>query len=223
MLQKLLSWSFALACIFLLGSCVEIIDDLKLNEDGSGTWKLRINCSESAVKINSILALDSLNGYRVPSKDDLRVRSSRFRFVIAQQKGIKSAAFTEDLEHYIWTLNVDFETLEELEKAITFALEDQNVKGINLPENGFVRMKNKEISKQFPFDLSKLNEKIKQEDRSKLFEGKYISILRFNLAISSISNPRYAISKNQMATMAQFKLGECIQNSRIINNIITLK
>ena len=48
--------------LFLLSSCIEIIDDISMNNDGSGTFKYSINLSQSKVKVNSYLALDSING-----------------------------------------------------------------------------------------------------------------------------------------------------------------
>jgi hypothetical protein len=215
-------WLFCVCILFACSACVEIIDDLTLNADGSGKWNLKINFSESTVKINSILSLDSINGLRVPSIDDLRKRSARFNDVVNAQPGIKSASYTEDLTHFIWTFSFEFNSIEQLEKALLTALEDQKVKGLHLPENGFVRQNGNAVSKQMPFDLSELSKKINAEDRSKLFQGKYISILRFNSTILKNTNLRYKIAQNLKATMAQFSLGECLNNSQIINNTSTL-
>ena len=63
-----------LLLFFLIGlvtSCIEISDDLTLNNDGSGTLRYKINLSASKVKVNSILALDSLDGKPVPSKTQI--------------------------------------------------------------------------------------------------------------------------------------------------------
>jgi hypothetical protein len=57
--------------VFGLTSCIEIIDDVTIHNDGSGTYKYTVNLSASKVKINSILALDSLDGKKVPSKEDI--------------------------------------------------------------------------------------------------------------------------------------------------------
>ena len=57
----------SLITLFTLNSCIEIFDDLTIHNDGTGTFKYNINLSSSKLKINSILALDSLNGVKVPS------------------------------------------------------------------------------------------------------------------------------------------------------------
>ena len=52
--------------ILALSSCVDIWDDIALHADGSGTYKYTVNMSASKVKINSILALDSVDGHYIP-------------------------------------------------------------------------------------------------------------------------------------------------------------
>ena len=58
---------FIFLVLFGLSSCIEIIDDLSLKSDGSGTFKYSVNLSSSKIKVNSILALDSIDGKKVPS------------------------------------------------------------------------------------------------------------------------------------------------------------
>lgn len=220
---KKIKWLIFVIGLFTFSSCIEIIDDLTLHSNGSGTWRLKINLSESAVKINSILALDSLNGHEVPTKKALSQKAIHFESFLAKQPGIGQVHLEEDLTHYVWTISIQFNTLPELETAFVNTLKEQNIKGVELPKNGFVRKKGNTIVKQFPFDLSGLSNKIKAEDKAKLFEGKYISILRFDSIILKNTNLRYQISKNKKATMAMYSLKECLQNTTILSNQTTLK
>ena len=50
------------------------MDELTIHDDGSGTLKYAINLSSSRVKVNSILALDSLDGKKVPSIEDIKTK-----------------------------------------------------------------------------------------------------------------------------------------------------
>lgn len=50
--MKRILFLFILGILFGASSCVEIIDDLTLNEDGSGTFKYTVNLSSSKVKLN---------------------------------------------------------------------------------------------------------------------------------------------------------------------------
>ena len=55
------------------------MDELTIHDDGSGTLKYAINLSSSRVKVNSILALDSLDGKKVPSIEEIKTKVSLFK------------------------------------------------------------------------------------------------------------------------------------------------
>ena len=77
--MRFLQFIFAILSAVLLTGCVEIIDDLTLNSDGSGCFKYNVNLSSSKIKINAILALDSLDGKRVPTLDEIKKLLGRAR------------------------------------------------------------------------------------------------------------------------------------------------
>ena len=79
-----------LITVFSLSSCIEIIDDLTIHNDGSGTFKYNINLSSSKLKINSILALDSLNGKKVPSIQEIKNEIERFKTKFQTKAGISN-------------------------------------------------------------------------------------------------------------------------------------
>ena len=57
------------------------MDELTIHDDGSGTLKYAINLSSSRVKVNSILALDSLDGKKVPSIDEIKAKNNLILFI----------------------------------------------------------------------------------------------------------------------------------------------
>lgn len=65
--MKITSFIGLLVILLSFNSCIEIIDDITIKNDGSGTLKYTINLSSSKIKINSILALDSLDGRKIPT------------------------------------------------------------------------------------------------------------------------------------------------------------
>jgi len=86
--MRFLQFIFAILSAVLLTGCVEIIDDLTLNSDGSGSFKYNVNLSSSKIKINSILALDSLDGKRVPSLDEMKQKITSLHEKLKLQPGI---------------------------------------------------------------------------------------------------------------------------------------
>ena len=76
--------------LLFLTSCIDIIDDLTLHNDGSGTLKYSINLSASKVKVNSILALDSFNNQKVPSIEEIKKTIREFQVLLANEPGISN-------------------------------------------------------------------------------------------------------------------------------------
>ncbi|MBL0359080.1 MAG: hypothetical protein IPP72_20435 [Chitinophagaceae bacterium] len=60
-----------LSCAFLLQSCFEIIEQVFVKNDGTGTFQLVLNMSKSKTKISSILKMKTVNGHAVPTKEEI--------------------------------------------------------------------------------------------------------------------------------------------------------
>jgi hypothetical protein len=82
--------------LLFLSSCIEIIDDVQMNNEGSGSFKYTINLSASKVKITSILALDSLDGKKVPSRTEITDRISAISKKLASKSGISNVSIDPD-------------------------------------------------------------------------------------------------------------------------------
>ena len=102
---------------FLLSSCIEIIDDIKLNLDGSGTFKYNINLSSSRTKVNSIIALDSLDGRKVPSLDEIKNKVNIFEELLNKQEGITNVQIDKDFNQFIFKVQCDFKSINYLQKG----------------------------------------------------------------------------------------------------------
>ena len=113
------------AVLVSLSSCIEIIDDISLNDDGSGTLKYNINLSASKVKINSILALDSLNGKKVPSREEIQSKIDHFKSIFEKKEGISNVVITSDYTNYMFKLSCDFASVKLLQSAIKKTLQDE--------------------------------------------------------------------------------------------------
>ena len=104
--------------LLFLSSCIEIIDDVQMNNDGSGTFKYTINLSASKVKINSILALDSLDGQKVPSRTEITDRISAISKKLEVKSGISNVNIDVNMIDYVFKLQCDFSSISALQNAI---------------------------------------------------------------------------------------------------------
>ena len=100
--MKNLSRILILLVGFLSTSCIEIIDDLLIHDDGSGILKYTLNLSSSKVKVNSYLALDSVQGQRVPKIPEIKEKVAAFKKHLSSQKGITNVIIEENYTDFIF-------------------------------------------------------------------------------------------------------------------------
>ena len=62
----------SLLIILLFPACFEIVEEVSLNNDGSGSFCFTINMSQSKLNINAMLLLDSVNGRPVPKMENMK-------------------------------------------------------------------------------------------------------------------------------------------------------
>ena len=214
---------FTFLC-FTLSSCIEILDDVTFNRDGSGEFKYTINLSSSKLKINSILALDSLDGKKVPSKLELQEKVSDLVGVLNCQDGIHDVALEENYDNYIFKVSLHFDNVESLLNAFKETMEAAG----NNPEEdtinyNWVSWDGLTLIRQIP-DLSSFKFRlVKQEDQELMRNGVYTSISRFDSPVEQIENSSAILSKNNKAVMIRNSLFDVFGNPSIMDNTISLK
>ncbi len=209
--------------VFLLSSCVEIIDDISMNEDGSGIFKYSVNLSSSKVKINSILALDSLDGKKVPSVDDISLKLSRLVRNLETKEGISNVTFTHDYTNFIFKLSCEFSSVGKLQDAIKELVISENngreIKGMN---HSWITFEGNRLSRSIPQITINKARKINQDETNLLKQGKYTSITRFKKEIKQFDNEKARLSKNKKAVMVQTNPYALIHNPQLLDNTIYL-
>ena len=116
-MRKLLFLIF-IAALFILQSCIEIIDDFTIHNDGSGTLKYTVNLSSSKVRVNSILALDSVDGKKVPSIQQIKNKIALFNKTLLLQKGITNIEISENYTDFIFKFQCNFSSLNSLQDGL---------------------------------------------------------------------------------------------------------
>ncbi len=208
---------------FGLTSCIEIIDDISLNNDGSGTLKYTINLSSSKVKINSILALDSLDGKKVPSIPEIEERIASFKKKLSAKTGISNVMIESNFTDYIFKLQCDFTSLTTLQNALKDVIEEES-KEKNIPEleHNWLSWDGTKMTRSIPEITVKKTKELKTEDIELMKQGNYTSITRFERPVEKFDNSAAVLSKNKMAVMIKTNPYALTQNSNILENIIYL-
>jgi hypothetical protein len=208
---------------FGLTSCIEIIDDISLKNDGSGTLKYTINLSSSKVKINSILALDSLDGKKVPSIPEMEERIASFKKKLAAKTGISNVTIESDFANYVFKLQCDFTSVVALQNALKDVIEEES-KEKNIPEldHNWLSWDGSKMTRSIPEITVKKTKDLKTEDIELMKQGNYTSITRFERPVEKFDNTAAVLSKNKMAVMIKTNPYALTQNSNILENIIYL-
>ena len=212
---------FYFLLILLLTSCIEIIEDLKINLDGSGTFKYSVNLSQSKTKTSAILALDSLYGEKVPKIFEIKEKISLFKKTLQEQEGITNVIITEDYENYIVRIQCDFKNVELLEKGLKNTA--SKMYQTNEYNYDWIYYKGKTLIRKTPvFNLDDIR-KFGDKDIDKLKTGTYTSITRFANKIDTFENVNSVRSKSNMALMIKVSPDMLLINQNLLDNKITLK
>ena len=218
MLKKIILFTTILLSI---SSCIEIIDDLTINSDGSGTFKYVVNLSSSKIKVNSILALDSLDGKKVPSIAEIKELIAEYKIKIEQKEGITNVKVETDFSNFILKFQCDFTNVLNLQKAIREIViekdKQQDFKEIN---HIWLTWDGTKLTRSVPTLTTQTTQKIKEEDIVKLKEGSYISITRFDKPIENVENPLSKIAPSRLACMIKTNPYTLVNNLSLLENSI---
>ncbi|SFT64559.1 hypothetical protein SAMN05216474_1522 [Lishizhenia tianjinensis] len=216
-MYKRFSLVLLFSTLFVLTSCFEIIEDLTLNKDGSGSLKVKLNMSASATKLKGIMALDSLDGKPVPSKADILDSLNKYVALVEKEPGISDVKATMDFDYFVFNLSLNFDSIAALEQAVNkYTKEEGEYSWMSWKEGNFER-KSLAI-------LNPIVKKIKAKDKAKLHEATYVSITRFKDGeVKDMTNPGAVLAANKKAVMQRFNVGEVIDDPDQVKNTVTVK
>jgi hypothetical protein len=207
-----------------LSSCIEIIDDLSFNSDGSGTFKYTINLSSSKVKVNSILQLDSLNGKKVLKLPEIKVKINQFKSILASQPGISNVKIEINEPEFIVKLTCDFADVNKLQDAIKNSLASMDAGIKNSADFSFnwISWNGSKLERSVPEFSQNQIRNLKQEEIDLLKTGNYTVISRFYKPVEKYDNSNASISKSRTAVMLKANAFALTKNSKILENTIYL-
>lgn len=208
-MMKKLTWLTLFCSLFMLSSCFELLEDLSLNKDGSGDLKVKLNMSASAAKLKGVMALDSLDGKKVPSQEDILDTLNKYVNLLNDQPGLSSANASMDFEYFILNFSVHFDSLSALENAVQKLSKKEG-------DYNWVSFDGRVLERKGLSILEPVLNKIKQKDRERLNEATYISITRFNQEIQKVSNSNAKVAKNKKAVMQRFGVLEVLEDPEVL-------
>lgn len=209
-----------LCFVFLFQSCFEVIEEVKMKDDGSGHFNFVINFSQSKTKINSVLKMEKINGYDIPSKEEIKNEASRLEALAKNTTGISNVKTNIDLTNYIFTVNLDFQKITNL-NAVFLKLKNNKKIDPTITTDYFTFADKKFIRNQ-KVPIKALYDKLKKTDKEVFENAKYTSVYKFDSTIKSFSNKKATPSKSNKAIKLNGSVINVINGNEKIENTITL-
>lgn len=213
----------SLLLLISVSSCVDIFDDIAIHEDGSGTYKYTINLSASKIKINSILALDSIDGKRVPTLEEIKERIEGYREKLEEKEGVSNVKVDANYDDFIFKISLDFESVAQLQNAVrNLVKEESDDKENPLFNENWLTWDGKQLIRSVPNFQSPIH-RLKPEDQEAMKSGKYISVSRFDKPVLKCDHPQAQISQSKTAVMVKSTTFNVASNPLILKSTITVR
>jgi len=206
-----------------LSSCFQVIEELTMHNDGTGDVLLTINLSQSKTKVQSVMLLDSINGYKVPSKQKIQQELNEAVNYLRKSEGISNVKSTTDFNNYIATISFSFKDVSNINNITKNILAQQKIKAPNNSSYSFNKVTKLFNRKYQPVGTAKTEyNKLKSKDKAVFNGATYTSVYRFDSPVTNTSNPASNISKSGKAVMLKSSILDLINGKINVSNQIQL-
>lgn len=207
----------------VLSSCFEVIEEISMKNDGTGDVTLTINLSQSKTKVASVMLLDSVQGYKVPSKQKIQQELNEAVSYLRKSEGISNVKSTSDFNNYIATISFSFKDVSNINNITKNILARQKIKATNTSSYTYNKA-TKTFSRKYQAIGTAKTEfnKLKAKDKAVFNGATYTSIYRFESVVTSSSNPASNVSKSKKAVMLKSSITDLINAKINVSNTIQL-
>ncbi|WP_370407531.1 hypothetical protein [Tenacibaculum dicentrarchi] len=208
--------------MLLFTSCFEFVEEISFQKDGSGTATFTLNLSKSKTKIASILLLDSINGYKVPSKVTIQKKVAVIVKKMKTIQGIHQVKNSLNFDDFILSISCNFDTAKALNSVLATFSNKKDALALQKKPHFKYDKTHKTFIRSHHFNIGKEFQKTKTQDRKVFETASYTSVYRFETPVKSYSNKLAKISKSKKAVFLRVNAQEIINNKQTIKNNIKL-
>lgn len=214
---------FITILIPILSSCFQVVEEITLNNDGTGEVLLTINLSQSKTKVASVMLLDSVQGYKVPSRQKIQQELNEAVAYLRKTEGISNVKSTADFNNYIATISFSFKDVSNINNITKSILAKQKIKSANNSSYSYNKA-TKTFSRKYLAVANAKTEfnKLKSQDKAVFNGATYTSIYRFESPVTTTTNPASNISKSKKAVMLKSSIVDLINGKINVSNQIQL-
>ncbi|MCB0617564.1 MAG: hypothetical protein KDC43_01445 [Saprospiraceae bacterium] len=210
-----------LAATLPLTGCFEILEEVDLNDDGSGTLSLTINLSESKANLANYMKMKEVQGIRVPTQQEIEAEIGKIKKALASAKGISNVVAASDFEDFIFNIKGDFTNVKDLNNAINFVAD-----AINRTPFETIKLDNydyttKAFRRYFNYPVTLLDyDQLPTMQRYMLETARIVSVYRFQKPIRTYTNEQAQVSASKKAIKLEQSVGALIKGDATIANSV---
>lgn len=205
----------ALLISLTLTGCFDIIEEVDLNENGSGHFKLTMDLSQSEGWIDTFLKLETYRGKKVPSTRQIESKLDSVKLIVASVEGISNVEQENDFESYIFSWSFDFVSIQQLNNALNKLMDIYGTKvREDVTGDKYYSYNGKTIVRSNTVDAQSLMDKMKS-DTLLLKTSNYVHIVRSSRSIAQARNRNSKISKSGKAVLTVNNLLETFKTSSL--------
>lgn len=220
--QRKINLFLAFSIVFIFSSCFEIIEEVNLNNDGSGSFCFTVNMSQSKMDINAMLLLDSVNGRPVPKVENMKKILDEIEASLLKDAGLSSIKVVKNWDSYIFSISGNFKDIKSLNDAIgsTYSLVSKPAATTLIKDN--FSFSQKIFKRLYSLDFVSDYKNLPEKDKLVFKNAKYTSVYRFKSVVKEYSNPVAVKSKSGMSVMLKANISDILSNNKSIANSILL-
>lgn len=206
-----------------LSSCFQVLEEINLGNDGSGTMSITLNLSESKTKVASILSMKTFNGRKVPTKEEIRQSVDKIADDLKKTSGISNVKKSVDFTNYIVVISFKFNNLTAVNSFSEKILKVYKINVANAAQYTYSKA-SKTFSKTYRShpETKKSYEKLNQTDKSVFENAEYTSIYRFASTVKNQTNKKAKLSVSGKAIMQKTSVQDILHTQVNISNTIQL-
>jgi hypothetical protein len=218
-----------LLIIILFSSCFELREEIDLNKDGSGTYRLLLDMSQSKATIDLAQKMkqDDESNKNLTTTIDSTFAKSVMRF--SQIKGISQAKDSVNKVDYVFGVLFKFENIEALNNAMAELNKDEN--GQSTLQEAVYSFKKNVFERQNIYYFNNISdalknktEKEKAEQMRNMFDGaSYINLLKINGKIKKYSNSKAELDYTKTVLRLAVPLPDAIEGKAALGNVVKIK
>lgn len=209
-MKKIVGFALSITICLSLTGCFNIIEEIFLNKDGSGTYVNVFDMSEGA----GALAIFDTTGEILKAEKSLdsitQVSAKKLQLI----NGVSNVKIDDSKKHVV-TMSLDFTDLSVLNRAIDLDKKIESEKHVYSWSKGTLIRKDGGISHLFGDDFLALD----NEMMSTFFsDSRYKIIYHLPGAVKKMGNKKASLSSDKKTSTLEINLGEFIKGEATLNN-----